>query len=330
MPFFYQHHDMERTDLNMCCFKKKKSLLPGFLWLHVLIFLFPVTAMSQNQDVIRVGFSSALFENVNYNDAIASIRAWAQALLKKQDISAVPKPVILNDKSEIKEVLSNNMLDYISLTTTEYAEVSEMLPCDTITVSVTSDLITEEYLLLVHKDSGIESLQGLNGKKLRFVSGARMSMAMTWLDNILLREKFKPAVEFFSSLELNKNAGRVILPVFFKQADACVVTRNMFDTMVELNPQIGRRLKIIAVSSPLVPSFFCFTRNSDESLRKKVSSEILHWHLSSFGKQSLTMFQCDGLEIHPVSCLETALDLIDEHKMLLKQAASSSGLQPEL
>ncbi|MCK7505548.1 MAG: phosphate/phosphite/phosphonate ABC transporter substrate-binding protein [Desulfobacterales bacterium] len=37
----------------------------------------------------------------------------------------------------------------------------------------------------------------------------------------------------------------------FRQADACVVGRNSYETMVELNPQVGRELKVVASSHPL-------------------------------------------------------------------------------
>ena len=50
------------------------------------------------------------------------------------------------------------MLDFISITTTEFAAVRDLLSCDTITVSITSDSITEEYLLLVRRDSGVKNL----------------------------------------------------------------------------------------------------------------------------------------------------------------------------
>ena len=316
LPFFY-HQEIHRAGIFRDHFSSKRMILCCFLLFLLFVFTLPLSAESQNEDLIRIGFSASFFEDINQNDAIAAIRAWTKALLNKEDVSAVPKPHILSSIPEIRELLSNDQLDYISLTTKEYAKVSDLLTVETITVSQTSNRITEEYLLLVNRDSGIESLKDLEGRNLQLVRGSRMSMSMIWLDTILLREKLSPAAEFFGSIGSNKNAQKVILPIFFNKGDACVVTRTMFDTLVELNPQIGRRLKTISMSPSLVPSFFSFTRSSGESLRKKVTDEISRWNLSPFGKQSLIIFQCDGLKMRSISCLDSALKMIEEHKRLL-------------
>jgi ABC-type phosphate/phosphonate transport system substrate-binding protein len=300
-------------------------LLCCFSVLVITIFIgSPVYEAEENQEKISIGFSSSFFHEVSRNDAIAAIRAWTQALLNKQDISAIPKPILFENIDEIREGLSNNKLDYVAITTQEYAEVRDLLTCDIVTVSMNLNSIKEEYLLIVPQSAGINKINDLKGKKLLMVKSARLSLAVIWLDTILLNKGLEPAEAFFGVIESEKNAGKVILPVFFNQADACVVTRTMYNTMVELNPQIGQKLKTIEVSPALVPSFFCFTRNSDIKIREKVLKEISRWHLSTFGKQSLTMFQCDGLETHPISCLDSALNLIDGHKQLLTKSGNKN------
>ena len=41
-----------------------------------------------------------------------------------------------------------------------------------------------------------------------------------------------------------------------------------FKTMSELNPQVGRRLKVLASSAELVPTGFCFRRDYVDQLSK--------------------------------------------------------------
>ena len=43
-----------------------------------------------------------------------------------------------------------------------------------------------------------------------------------------------------------------------EDTDACVVARTGFETMCEINPQIGKQLKVIASSPEVVPAVFCF------------------------------------------------------------------------
>jgi ABC-type phosphate/phosphonate transport system substrate-binding protein len=322
MQFFYRRHKFHITG-----FLNSTSLINLFLRCFYLLILTifigsPGNRAEEDQERINVGFSSAFFYEVSRNDAIAAIRAWTQALLKKQDISAVPMPILFENIDEIKEGLSKDKLDYIAITTQEYAEVRDLLTCDIVTVSVTSNSINEEYLLLVSINSGKDNLLDLKGKKLLMVNSSRLSLAMVWLDTILLTKGMEPADKYFGVIDSEKSAGKVILPVFFNQADACVVTRTMYNTMVELNPQIAQRLKAIEVSPPLIPSFFCFTKNSDVNVREKVLKEISRWHLSSFGKQSLILFQTEGLETHPISCLDNTLKLVDIHNKLLKNLSN--------
>ncbi len=317
MRFILRNHYLKIRDIRLFKFQVRFILPYCLFMLPSVICFFPAPAVSQSHESIRIGYSSSLFYELNRNDVIAATRVWTQALLNQQDISVIQKPVVFDSTDELREALSSNILDYISLTTVEYAAVRDLLNCETITLSVVSDSVTEEYILLVNNDSGIENLHDLQGKSLHLVKSDRLSLSTVWLDTILLREGLKPAADFFITVKSHKNVGKVILPVFFGQGDACVVTRKMFDTISELNPQISKRLKAIAVSPALIPTFFCFTKNSDEGLREKVSREISNWHLSPVGRQSLIIFKSDGLEVRPISYLESALDLISEHKRLM-------------
>ena len=81
-----------------------------------------------------------------------------------------------------------------------------------------------------------------------FWQNSRMSLALAWLDIALFNDGCRPVAEF-CRVEQNKKLTKVVLPVFFRQNDACVVTRRGFKTMSELNPQVGQQLRVLA-SSP--------------------------------------------------------------------------------
>ena len=46
--------------------------------------------------------------------------------------------------------------------------------------------------------------------------------------------------------------------LFFRTVDACLVTESGFQTIVEMNPQVGRRLRVLASSPRIVPFVTCF------------------------------------------------------------------------
>ena len=83
--------------------------------------------------------------------------------------------------------------------------------------------------------------------------------------------------------------------------------------MVELNPQMGQQLKVLEKSPPVVPSVCCFRKNMNASLSQKIKSEMANWNLSPAGRQILTLFQTDKVQVYPASCLDSTLELIAEH-----------------
>lgn len=295
-----------------------RFLLPALF----LISILPPSAVGRSSDTFRVGFSASFFDNINENDALASIRAWGEIFVNDMEILAAAQPKVYENIPAIKEALNGNQVDFLNIITDEYEEVRELLSGDTVILGVVSESITEEYILIVPKDSSIEHPEDLKGRTLRLLSNTRSSLSSFWLDVLLLRGGMGPASDYLNVIEPVGKVVTAVLPVFFGKVDACVATRSAFDTMVELNPQIGQKLKIIAVSPPLVPNVFCFSKHIDTDFREKIVDAIKQWHLTPSGKQVLTIFQTDRVEEHSMSILETTLDLIAERERLLDSDAT--------
>jgi len=282
----------------------------------------------------RIGFSARTFSEVNENDAMAAVRIWAQALAREGSIPADPQPKILRSTPDIVAALKNRTVDCISLTTEEYAYLRREFALDSFVVARMHKNIADEYLLVVHQDSHLERLADLRGRKLGVQLSARACLAPMWLETLLARENLSRSEEFFGQRESAAKITKVVLPVFFRQLDACLVTRNGFDTMVELNPQIGQRLKVLATSPAVVPVVFCFRADYQSPVRGRILTEITRWHTSPAGRQILTLFQSDSLEECPANCLDSALELLTAYGMLHSEprpaatAPSVVGLDP--
>ena len=110
----------------------------------------------------------------------------------------------------------------------------------------------DEQVLLVRRDSGIRGLDQLRGGKLTLLQGAGGEIASLWLDNLLAKRGLPAAGRMFGSVKVVPKAQQVILPVFFRQADGCIVGSNAFQTAVELNPQLGKEL-VAMRTSPVYP-----------------------------------------------------------------------------
>jgi phosphonate transport system substrate-binding protein len=270
---------------------------------------------ARERSTFRFGFSSSTFSDVNENDARAAVKVWAQMLFKERGLPVEPEPQIFRGSEAIAAALRSKLIDAVALPVDEYWGLRELLDSRIFIGGVNDGRITEEYLLLVHQDSGVQRLEQLRDRSIGCWQNSRMSLAPAWLDTILVQGGLPRASEFCRATQIPK-LSKVMLPVFFRQVDACIVTRQGFKNMSELNPQVGQRLKIIATSPELVPSGFCFRKDYDDPIRETIVTELGKIKSSPAGAQVLMLFQSGSLEGQPVSCLDSAFALLATHVRL--------------
>ncbi len=280
-----------------------------------------------NTALLRVGFSSSMFTDVNENDAKAAVKAWAQVLAKERNIPIDPEARVLNGTEEISRALQSKLVDAVALTTDEHSRLGRELLSSEFIVGVNDGRLTEEYVLLVHRDSGIERVGDLRGRSLNFFQNTRMSLASAWLDTLLVKDGLGRTSKFFGRVTQLNKLPRVILPVFFRQSDACVVTRRGFHIMAELNPQVGQQLKVLSSSPELVPAGFCFRRDYNNPLKERILAEFGKVHTTPAGQQVLTIFQSGRLEVHPISILNSSLELLASHSRLCAATNSAEAVE---
>lgn len=286
----------------------------------------PTPATAEEVTNVRVGFSRATIGAINENDAMAAVQIWAQAFVNEQGIAAKPQPAIFQNLNELRDALINKKVECVNLTTAEYYAMRDLLADDKLIAAIVNKSISEEYVVLVNHRSSFQKLTDLKEKKLRAVQTSRNSLALVWLDTVLAKKGHDHSRNFFDTISLQDKVSDAILPVFFGQTDACIVTRNAFHTMAELNPQIARQLRVVEISPPLVPIVFGFRASFNSSVVEKFMDEIANWHLSAAGRQILTIFQTDNLEKRSPDTLKSAITLLAEHKRFFPSL--STGTTP--
>ena len=263
-----------------------------------------------NRSSFRIGFSSSMFTDVNVTDAKAAVMFWAQTLFRERGIETDPDPSIITGLSALTAVLKNKQVDMISLLAEEYRALNAVVPMSPLFVAYVNGKVEEELVLVARRDSGLEDVEDLQGRRLITHSNPRASLATLWLDSVLLEKGLQPTAEFLGLVSQNTKLSSVVLPVFFRQSDACLVTRTGFDTMNELNPQIGTTLKVLATSPKIVPILLCFRADYEPVFKDKILAGLRDLHLSPSGQQVLTIFQSEKLEEIPAAGLQCTLDLL--------------------
>jgi phosphonate transport system substrate-binding protein len=281
---------------------------------------------------VRFAFSKRMFSEVNENDAQAAMKAWGQALSSERKIPFDPTVRILTGTEAIAAAVRDQIIDVITLPTDEYWEVSTLVPLGSIVFGTNGNQITEQYVLLVRGDSEIQRLADLRGRSLVVFQNTRTILAPTWLEIELLQHQLGRAAPFWGRVTESTKLLRVILPVFFRQADACLVSLRGFETMVELNPQIGRQLKILAKSEPVIPALLCFRGDYPAAYREKIIKEAARVNETPAGRQTLALFQAGHLLRGDPASLASTCTLLELHRRLCAAAPDAqpgdSALRP--
>lgn len=274
----------------------------------------------------RVAFSSNLFSEVNETDARAAMKAWITSVAKERAIPVDPNLHIFHTVEEMVKLEHDHAVDGFGIVTPEYFVLSKYFKFDRVALGINKGQFTEEYCLVVRSDSGIERVHQLKGRSISVLKNPQMSLALIWLDTVLMKAKMKPSANFFGSITENNNIQQVVLPVFFGKIDACLVSKRRLEVMGELNPQINKQLRIIEISPPFIPSGFVFRADYKSSFRAQILDSMKELANSVSGRQILTLTQTEKFDHYPITYLDSSLELVAEHRQLLgKTGVSAAG-----
>jgi phosphonate transport system substrate-binding protein len=282
-------------------------------------------AVADTNRVLHLGFSSTVFGNVNENDAKAAMKIWTQAIAKERGALIPTESQVLNGDEAIASAVRNKLIDAVTMTVEEYWVLGRAFMSTNAILGANAGLATEEYLLLVRRDGSFGRIDDLRGRSLAFFQNARTSLAPVWFETLLLKSGLGKTPQFCGRVTHGTKLTQAVLSVFFRQADACVVTRRGFETMIELNPQVGQQLKILVSSPPIVPVVFVFRADYADPFEDEIIAEIENVHSTVADQQVLTLFQCDGLQVRPISVLDTALELLATHARLSDAATHAES-----
>lgn len=163
-----------------------------------------------------LAFTSKMFTEVNENDARAARKVWILTVGQDRGNPVDPEPRIYPTLQTAMAASRTNAVDGFALTMDEYGPALREMRFDRIALGVHNGSVTESYDLLVHRDSGLTDLQQLEKSRLTVLQSPRMSLAIIWLDTLLLQKGLKRANEFCGRPTFANKATKVALPVCFR------------------------------------------------------------------------------------------------------------------
>src|ERR1035438_441412 len=209
---------------------------------------------------LRLAFSETVVGDVNLNDARVAMRMWMKRMAQDMNLAVEYDPQVFETTKEILSRARKGLLDAVALNVIEYRQIADLLDSSNVIASAGVEG-PERYVILVKQGGAIERLSDLRGRRLILLQAPRMCVATAWLSAILEEGHFGPSEQFLGSVATEPKVSRVVLPVFFGQAEACLTSKRGFDAMCELNPQVAKDLKALAISPAMVVTFYVFRKN---------------------------------------------------------------------
>lgn len=288
--------------------------LAGLLLSMQPLLIVPAVA-AESDSLFRVAYSKKLFSGVDLNDVQVAIDMWSERLATAvnkrlnahfRTISSYIDP----NQRELESRVQDSP-DMISITTVEYLRIKnremwEPLFCGSVAGSDPREQLL--YLVPAHSPAPPQSVV------LEMADNEFRELAELWLDN-LKREFSGRAIEpRYDQVKKVPKTSRAVLDVFFGKAAACIVNRRTYQTMVELNPQLGKKLRVLHESPLLLFTVTCVKRDLSSEIKAQVLKTAIELPSNPIGQQLLKLF--GGAGVQPFKCgyLDAVKELVHQNE----------------
>ena len=262
----------------------------------------------------QVAFSTNVFKGVYLNDAIAGAKVLAEALIKEYSRTKyeVIPPTTFSTVEELENLLKSQEVEVFILHATELIQIRESNLLEPICAAVRNGSPYDIFYLLINKNRNYKRLEDLKDKRILVGSPFEGDMPVIWLENLLKQKKLKLKEKFFSSIEYFDKGLPSILPVFFNKADACIITKSLYETVTELNPQIKSELIAIEISEPISIGIVAIRKNIfNPGLKEDIYKAFINLHKNTNGKQYLNVFRIESVIDFKEEYLESTYHMLN-------------------
>jgi len=274
--------------------------------------------LGTEQVVFDIGMAKVCFRNVNRNDATAAYRLLLESQGKRLGMDCRADPRIYDDTASFEAAIQKTPMQMAVMDAWQFLTMDihqKMKPFFTV---MEHGKVGRKYLVLTRRDSEIRMLGDLRGKGIIQTEVARAQICKAWLDTLLLAEGWGPQEEFFGNLKTVGKASAAVLPVFFGQSPACVIDQSSFEVLKELNPQLGKMLRVLAISDPFADVFICLSETGwrRQSDKANTIQSLRDLHVDTVGKQVCLLFKIDRMVPFEDRQLDTVRKLRATYKAL--------------
>lgn len=265
-----------------------------------------------------VGYSSSVFCYLDRENSQAAARLWANLVLRRKNGNAETR--VFQNQAELERQLQGGRLDLVVLLPNEFLSLANRSLLEPLYVSTRSNELYDSLLLIARNDSGIASMRNLRGKTLLHPRGAPNAVHRLWLETLTMQQGVRDPERYFSSQKEVISSSQALMPVFFRRADACVISRNSFNVMAELNPQLRSQMRVVEETVPMATGVICIRRGCDPRQREQLMEILNTLDQTVEGQQLLTLFRMSRLVPFRNAYLTSSEVFLNKYRQMKNEA----------
>ena len=269
------------------------------LLLTVLLRATPARAATESNDDMprqfRVGFLQSIFTNIDPKDARVVLELYCQNIANELQLNIDYKVVMFDSLQLMVDAVRQGELELVAIPSIEYLNIRKTVPLIPSFVGTNGTRQGKDYVVITRKDSGIDTFSDLKGRSMMLPPVSTYEPAHLWLEVLLLQAGKGMRDTFFSQVNGAPKITKAIMAVFFRQADAALVTRVGLELSQELNPQLAAQLTVLDTSPNLGDFVTCMNPNTSQRFRDKLSRALVRLNESKSGQQLYLIFQTKGI-----------------------------------
>lgn len=176
-----------------------------------------------------------------------------------------------------------------------------------------------KILIVVKKESKINDLTQLKGKKIGMQKWISSDVAGIFLETLLMENNLPLQSQFFSEIVIKDTSNMALVDLYFNKVDAILVNQVQFEVAAELNPQLLQQSKILVASEPYLIFVSALSKETPDSVVSVTKEKLLNIHKTAKGRNILRLMKLEGFQEVSVKELDNVRALMAKHKRLKAQ-----------
>jgi ABC-type phosphate/phosphonate transport system substrate-binding protein len=281
----------------------------------IVFILLPGHSLQAGGGGLNMGYTLKSITDIDIKDAATAFNMLAQELGKAEGINTNTN--VYENLNPLIQDFKDKKLDLVIMKSVDYLRAKNQIESELAFVQVIGNKKTNKYLILVRAEEHISNLVDLKKKNIAVYKGDETGML--FLEVMLQRQKLDAPESFFLSIDKKMKPSQAILSVFFGQADICITNEKYYKTMAELNPQITKKLKVLAASPEMIDTLALFRKDYSQNCKELIREKGLQLATYPRGKQILTLLKIDGITTVRESELDSLKKIYFEHEQVKKK-----------